>query len=456
MPQSKVPRRARTTSKRRHSRKTSARAAVPDPLKLAALPDEALLEIVQRQTFRYFWEGAHPVSGLACDRRTSGTPARDSLADPAAAPITIGGSGFGAMTLIVAVERGWITRDAALGRLRQMLDFLLCARCYHGAFPHFMDGRSGATVTFGRKDDGADLVETSFLVMGLLCARQYFDQDTAQERSIRARIDTLWNEVEWSWFTQGRDVLYWHWSPYNGWAMNHEIRGWNECLVTYVLAASSRRYPVPPDVYHRGFASGPGFCTGKSWYDVELPLGMPYGGPLFFTHYSFCGLDPRGLSDRYADYWEQNVRHVRINRAHCIANAKRFAGYGEQCWDLTASDDPDGYSAHAPDNDNGTISPTAALASLPYAPSEVMPVLRHFLRRHGKRVWRELGFVDAFNEERGWYADTFLAIDQGPIVVMIENHRTALLWKLFMAAPEVREGLRRLGFVSPHLGAGRR
>jgi hypothetical protein len=427
-------------------------AAARDPLQLAALPDDALLEIVQRQTFRYFWEGAHPVSGLAFDRLTSGKPVRDALAGP----VAIGGSGFGAMTLIVAAERGWVTRGAALERLGRMLDFLLCARCYHGAFPHFMDGRSGATVTFGRKDDGADLVETSFLVMGLLCARQYFDRDTDEERSIRARIDTLWHEVEWSWFTQGRDVLYWHWSPYNGWAINHEIRGWNECLVTYVLAASSPRYPIGPNVYHRGFASGPGFCNGNAWYDVELPLGMPYGGPLFFTHYSFCGLDPRGLSDRYADYWEQNVRHVRINRAHCIANPKRFAGYGESCWGLTASDDPGGYSAHAPDNDNGTVSPTAALASLPYAPREVMAVLRHFLKRHGKRVWRELGFVDAFNEARDWYADTFLAIDQGPIVVMIENHRTALLWKLFMAVPEVRDGLRRLGFASPHLGAGRR
>jgi hypothetical protein len=449
----KIPRTAGSSRKGSRPRKTTrAGATSRDPLKLAGLPDDALLEIVQRQTFRYFWEGAHPVSGLAFDRQTSGAAARDSLS----ATVAIGGSGFGVMTLIVAVERGWITRDAALGRLRQMLDFLLCARCYHGAFPHFMDGRSGATVTFGRKDDGADLVETSFLVMGLLCARQYFDQDAEEERAVRARIDTLWNEVEWSWFTRERDVLFWHWSPYNGWAMNHEIRGWNECLITYVLAASSRRYPIQPDTYHRGFASGPGFCNGNSWYDVELPLGMPYGGPLFFTHYSFCGLDPRGLSDRYANYWEQNVRHVRINRVYCAANPKGFAGYGESCWGLTASDDPDGYSAHAPDNDNGTISPTAALASLPYAPAEVMTVLRHFLTRHGKRLWRELGFVDAFNEARGWYADTFLSIDQGPIVVMIENHRTALLWKLFMGAPEVQAGLTRLGFSSPHFGAGRR
>lgn len=421
-----------------------------DPAKLAALPDDALLEAVQRQTFRYFWEGAHPDSSLAFDRRTAGTRTLDAAAEP----ITIGGSGFGVMALIVGVQRGWITRGAALERLGRMLEILLSARCYHGAFPHFMDGRNGATVRFGRKDDGADLVETSLLVMGLLCAREYFDRDTPEEAAARARITQLWHEVEWSWFTQGgREVLYWHWSPYNGWAMNHEIRGWNECLITYVLAAASPRYAIEPAVYHRGFASGDGFHNAKAWYDVELPLGMPYGGPLFFTHYSFLGLDPRDLTDRYASYWDQNLRHVQINRAHCIANPGHFAGYGDQCWGLTASDDPDGYLAHAPDNDNGTIAPTAALASLPYAPEEVMAVLRHFLQRHGKRLWREYGFVDAFCESRGWYANTFLAIDQGPIVIMIENHRTGLLWKLFMAVPEVQAGLRRLGFVSPHLKA---
>jgi hypothetical protein len=423
------------------------------PAKLATLPDDALLEIVQRQTFRYFWEAAHPVSGLAYDRRTLRKRAGDTVADQ----VTMGGSGFGVMALIVAAERGWVARDAALERLGRMLDLLVNARCYHGAYPHFMNGRTGETIPFWRKDDAADLVETSFLMMGLLCAREYFDRDTPEEAAARSLISILWNEVEWSWFTQGgREVLYWHWSPYNGWAMDHSIHGWNECLITYVLAASSPRYSIDPAVYHQGFASGSGFLNRKHWYDIELPLGMSYGGPLFFTHYSFCGLDPRGLTDRYADYWEQNVRHVLINRAHCVANPGEFEGYGESCWGLTASDDPKGYSAHTPDNDNGTISPTAALASLPYAPAEVMTVLRHFLKHHGKRLWRELGFVDAFCESQNWYADTFLAIDQGPIIVMIENHRTGLLWKLFMAVPEVQAGLRRLGFSSPHLKAAGR
>jgi hypothetical protein len=416
-----------------------------DPKALAALPDEALIEAVQRQTFRYFWDGADEASGLALDRRTT---AGDTDNDK----VAIGGSGFGVMAIIVAVERGWVTREAALQRLRRMLDALLRAERYHGAYPHFMDGASGKTIPMTPTDDAGDLVETSFLVMGLLCAREYFDEGTAFARRLRADIDAIWHGVEWDWYTRGgKDVLYWHWSPNNGWAMNHEVRGWNECLITYVLAVSAPRHAIDARVYHRGFAAGPGFVNGREYCGIELPLGLPYGGPMFFAHYSFMGLDPRGMKDRYADYWDLNTRHVQINRAYCLENPNGHAGYGETCWGLTASDDPDGYLAHAPDTDNGTVSPTAALASLPYAPAEVMQVLRHLLSAHGTRLWKEFGFVDAFCDGRGWTADTFLAIDQGPIVVMMENHRTGLLWNLFMSVPEVQAGLRALDFSSPHL-----
>jgi hypothetical protein len=426
----------------RSKKRTNKRSS---PEALAALPDDELLEVVQRQTFNFFWDGAHPTSGLAPDRRTS----RTQLADD---KVAIGGSGFGVMAIIVAVERGWITRDAAVERLGRMLEVLLRARVYHGAYPHFLNGRTGETIPFWRKEDGGDLMETALLLMGLLCARQYFSRNAPGENLIRGQISILWEEMEWSWYTQGgRNVLYWHWSPYNGWAMDHEIRGWNECLIAYVLAASSPRYSIDPIVYHRGFASGRGFFNGRSYYGVELPLGMPYGGPLFFAHYSFCGLDPHGLKDRYADYWELNVRHVRINHAHCVANPHQHKGYGDACWGLSASDEPGGYAPHAPDNDNGTISPTAALASMPYAPRESMHALRHFLVHHGENVWGRYGFVDAFCEAQNWYADTFVAIDQGPIIVMIENYRTGLLWKLFMGIPEVQNGLRRLGFTSPYL-----
>jgi hypothetical protein len=412
---------------------------------LARLPDEALLDAVQRQTFDFFWDGAHPLCGLAGDRRTTVAKPFDDL-------VATGGSGFGIMSILVAVERGWVSRAAAAERISSMLDLLTRATCYHGVFPHFMNGRTGATIPFMRKDDGADLVETSLLIMGLLCAREYFNGDAAFEAKIRGQTNYIWQDVEWDWFTRGgREVLSWHWSPNNGWALDLDIRGWNECLITYVLAASAPRYAIDPRVYHQGYAVGRDFSNGKSYYDIPLPLGLPCGGPLYFAHYSFCGIDPRGLQDRYADYWEQNQNHVRINHAHCARNPKNFKGYGDACWGLTSSDGADGYSSHAPDNDDGTISPTAALSSMPYSPRESLRAMRHFLDVHGEKVWGRYGFVDAFCETKNWYADTFLAIDQGPIIVMIENHRSGLLWKLFMQAAEIRSGLQALGFTSPQL-----
>jgi hypothetical protein len=339
-----------------------------------------------------------------------------------------------------------------VSRLLQMVRFLQRADSYHGILPHFLNGETGRTIPFSRKDDGGDLVETSFLIAGLLCARQYFDRPDAEEQELRRRINALWEEAEWSWHTQGgRNVLYWHWSPNQGWSMNHEIRGWNECLITYVLAASAPRYPIHPDVYHRGFADGRAFRNGREFYGITLPLGPDYGGPLFLAQFSFLGLDPRGLADRYADYFQQNVAHALINYEHCVRNPHGFKGYGPDCWGLTSSDDHLSYHGHAPDRDLGVITPSAALSSFPYTPEHSMAALRHFYQRLGDRIWGEYGFVDAFSETHDWYASWYLAIDQGPIVAMIENHRTGLLWNLFMSCPEIQAGLRRLDFTSPHV-----
>jgi hypothetical protein len=403
---------------------------------LLALADDAPLEEVARQTFAFFWEGAETGSFLARDRSTK-------TSDPQGDLVAVGGSGFGLMALVVAVERGWVSRGDALARLDRMITVLERAERHHGAFPHFLHGANGKTIPFGPKDDGGDLVETSFLMMGLITVRQYF----AAEENLTARINALWESVEWDWYRKGENVLYWHWSPNFGWAMNHQIRGWNETLITYVLAAGApARHAIGREVYEQGFCAGPDYLNGKTYHGVRLPLGPELGGPLFFAHYSFLGLDPRNLRDVHADYWQQNLAHVAINHAHCVANPNAFKGYGLDCWGITASDDPDGYDAHAPAHDNGTISPTAALSSFPYAPEAALAALRHFLTAHGDRIWSRFGFTDAFNETRDWWADTFLAIDQGPIVVMIENYRSGLLWKLFMSAPEVRRGLARLGF----------
>ncbi len=402
------------------------------------LSDSALLDLVQRQTFKYFWDFAHPVSGLAMER--SNDKQRPDI-------VTTGGSGFGVMAIVVAAEREWIKRDSAVARLLKILRFLEKSDHYHGIFPHWLNGATGKTVPFSRNDDGADLVESSFLFAGLLAVKEYFSNDNAEERELRNRINSLWNDAEWSWFTRdGSKTLYWHWSPNQGWKMNHKINGWNECLITYVLAASSPKYAISPDVYHEGWTNSRDFKNGKEYYGIRLPLGPDYGGPLFFSHYSFLGLDPRNLKDRYADYWEQNRNHVLINREHCIRNPNKFKGYSENSWGLTASDNHEGYNAHSPSNDLGVITPSAALSSFPYTPEYSMQALRHFYENLGDRIWGEYGFVDAFNESKDWYADSYLAIDQGPIIVMIENYRSGLLWKLFMANEDVKRGLDKLGF----------
>lgn len=402
------------------------------------LGDSALLTLVQQKTFDYFWKFAHPVSGLAPERTT--TPE----------VVTIGGSGFGVMAILVGIERKFITREQGLDRLLKIIRFLEKADHYHGIWPHWMNGATGKTIPFSRKDDGGDLVESAFMFQGLLAVQQYFDRNTPKEQELRNKITWLWNDAEWNWYTQGgQDVLYWHWSPNNGWSMNHTIRGWNECLITYVLAASSPKFPISAKAYHQGWVVSNYFKNGKDFFGIKLPLGFDYGGPLFFAHYSFLGLDPRGLKDQYADYWEQNTNHTLINRQYCINNPKQFKGYSADCWGLTASDNHEFYNAHSPTNDLGVITPTAALSSFPYTPAYSMQALKYFYNKAGARLWGEFGFYDAFSETHNWFDHQYLAIDQGPIVVMIENYRSGLLWRLFMSHPDIKKGLKGLGFSSP-------
>lgn len=399
------------------------------------IADEELLTLVQQQTFKYFYDFGHPASGMARERNTSGDI------------VTSGGSGFGIMALIVGIERNFITRAQGLERMEKILTFLEGADRFHGAWPHWMNGNTGDVVPFSPNDNGGDLVETSFLIQGLLTFRQYLDPGIINEKSLIDRINVLWHGVEWDWYTRGgQDVLYWHWSPDKQWAMNHAIRGYNEALITYFLAAASPIHPVSASVYHAGWAANGAIANNKAFYGITLPVGYDYGGPLFFAHYSFLGLDPRGLQDRYANYWTQNVNHSRINHAYVVDNPKSFVGYSDENWGLTASDSHQGYAAHSPTNDLGVISPTAALSSFPYTPAESMKALKFFYYALGDRLWGPYGFYDAFNLTEGWTADSYLAIDQGPIIVMIENYRTGLLWDLFMSAPEVVVAMDKLGF----------
>lgn len=411
--------------------------------KFPTITDDALLTLVQQQTFKYFWDFAHPVSGLARERNTSGDM------------VTMGGSGFGVMAIVTGIHRGFITRQQGLARMQTMVGFLKNnAQKFKGAFPHWMNGITGAVVPFSTKDNGADLVETSFLMMGLLTARQYFDGADAAEINLRNDINALYNAVEWSWFRKNNEnVLYWHWSPNFNWDMNLQIRGWNECLVTYVLAASSSTFSIPASVYTNGFTNNgnPPFKNGNSYYGYQLPLGEANGGPLFFAHYSFLGINPNGLNDVNANYLTQNKNHSLINYNHCRTNPRGYFGYSDSVWGLTASDIPNGYTASSPANDVGVIAPTAALSSFPYTPTESMKALKFFYYVLGDKLWKEYGFVDAFSLKDNWFANSFLAIDQGPIIVMIENHRSGLLWNLFTSCPEVKNGMRSLGFTAPYL-----
>ncbi|KYP15660.1 glucoamylase family protein [Flavihumibacter sp. CACIAM 22H1] len=415
--------------------------SIDSSAKFPTLSDEALLTKVQQQTFRYFWDFGHPVSGMARERNSSGDI------------VTTGGTGFGIMAMLAAVERGFINRQQGLDRIKTIVNFLETkAIRYHGAFAHWINGASGLTQPFSQKDNGADLVETSFLMMGLLSARSYFDAGTAAETDLRSAITDLYAAVEWDWFRRDNgDQLYWHWSPDYGWDMNLPIRGWNECLVTYVLAAGSPTHAIPKSVYDKGWAREGAMKNGAAYYGISLPLGEPFGGPLFLSQYSFLGINPIGLKDAYADYELQNKHHAQINYQHSLENPKKYYGYSAQVWGLSASDIPTGYSASSPTNDLGVIAPTAALSSFPYTPVESMQALKFYYYTLGDKLFKDYGFIDAFALHQPWFADSFLAIDQGPIIVMIENYRTGLLWNLFTSAPEVKAALTKLGFTAPYL-----
>lgn len=411
--------------------------------KFPVISDNALLDTVQGRTFKYFWDYGHPVSGLARER-SNATPET----------VTSGGSGFGIMCIPVAINRNFITRAQGLARMQTIVGFLKnTAQKFHGAFPHWLNGTTGAVIPFSIKDDGADLVETSYLMAGLLTARQFFNGADAAETALRNDINTLWNGVEWSWFRQGgQNVLYWHWSPNYAWQMNFKIQGWNECLITYIMAASSTTFAIPQVVYKEGFARNGGMQNGNTYYGYQLPLGPANGGPLFWAHYSFLGINPNGLTDIYANYQNQVVNHTKINYEYCKANPRGYFGYSASCWGLTASDVPSGYNANEPNNDIGVISPTAALSSFPYTPVESMNALKFFYYKLGDRAWKQYGFVDAMSLKDTWFAGSFLAIDQGPIMIMIENYRSGLVWNLLTSCPEIKNGMKNvLGFTAPYL-----
>jgi hypothetical protein len=412
------------------------------------LTDDSLMTLVEYRTFNYFWDGAEPNSGMARER----FHADNIYLENDKQIVTSGGTGFGVMVILVGIERGFISREQGIERLGKIVSFLEKADRYHGAWAHWIDGETGKTKPFSLKDNGADLVETAYLAQGLITVLEYLNTNQPVEKQLADRIEKLWKDIDWTFFTQGKDVLYWHWSPTNGWEINFPVQGYNECLILYVMAASSPTHSINPSVYHKGWARNGGINTSIEKYGYKLTLNHHYpeefGGPLFWSHYSYLGLDPRHLKDKYANYWEENVNHTLINYLWCVGNPKNFKGYDTNCWGLTASYSINGYAAHSPgmQYDLGVISPTAALSSFPYTPEYSMQALRHFYYNLGDSIWGEYGFYDAFSEQYNFFPKRYLAIDQGPIVVMMENYRTGLLWNLFMKNKDVQAGLSKLGF----------
>ncbi len=424
-----------------------------------SMTDFELLTMVQEACFQYYWEGAEENSGLAKENIAG----RHNM-------IASGASGFGIMALIAGTERKFITREQSIGRFLKIVNFLEKAATFHGAFSHFIDGPTGkAEPFFGKSDNGGDLVETSFLMQGLLAARAYFNGTDAREKIIRDKITAIWEKVEWSWYRQYPDskFLYWHWSPDQGWIINHRLIGWNETMATYLLAIASPTHSVPASMYYTGWANqdsigqqyrsgwggtkdGSMYTNGNTYYGIKLYAGVSNGGPLFFTHYSYLGYDPHDIKDKYTNYFLNNQDIARINYLYCLDNPGKYKGYGDSCWGLTASDGPYGYSADEPvlRQDRGKIAPTGAISSFPYSPIASMKALKNYYFNYGKFLWGEYGFRDAFDLTQNWCSEIYMGLNQAPMVVMIENYRTGLLWKLFMSDKDIQKGLSKLATES--------
>lgn len=419
------------------------------------LSDIDLIQKVQEDVLRYFWNYTHTNSKLARERLHENDLSFDENI------VTTGGSGFGFLNILMAIENQYINRTEGVSHLDTALNFLENADRFHGAWPHWMDGNNGQVIPFSPLDNGGDIVETAFLCQALICIREYFKNGNTREQELAQKADELWKGVEWNWYTNGENVLYWHWSPDFEWQINFPIKGYDEGLIAYIMAASSPTHPITADVYHNGWARNGNILNGATKYNIPVIFNHNGAndnvGPLFWAQYSYLTLDPRGLTDSYANYWDVVKNHTQVIYQHCIQNPNEYDGYNEKSWGLTASysrntDGSTGYAAHQPNNDKGVITPTAALSSIPYTPEESLKFLRYLYEEEQDEYIGIAGPYDAFSVHYQWKTPRYLAIDQGTIGPMMENYKTQLFWDLFMNAPEIRQGLINLGFSSAQHG----
>src|SRR5690348_11659615 len=403
-----------------------------------ALDPDQLLTEVQRASFDYFYLYAHPTSGLA---RASVRKDPDICA--------IGASGMGLFNLGVGIERGFITRQEGAEQTLKELRFLSGkAERFHGAFPHFINGETGVFIPFSKYDDGADIVETAYLMAGVLFAREYFSGSVPEEVEFRELTDKLWREVEWNWFVNMTGqvlAMIWHWSPNYGWKKHLNISGFNECQIVYVLALASPTHPIDARSYWQGWESER-YATDRAEFRIHLDLGsrLDVGPPLFETQFSYLGLDPRQIFFHGRSYFDHFKDFCRVQILYAESKSKVYRGYGP-LWGITASSGPDGYRPFAPGLlDTGTLAPTAAISSMPYVPNESLACLLELYQKYGSILWGPFGFYDSFNLSRHWVSKTYLCIDEGPIAPMIENYRSSLCWRTFMKSEEIQSVVKLL------------
>lgn len=418
--------------------------------------DAEFLDYLQQTTFDYFWYEANPTNGLVRDRSQPNSFA------------SIAGVGFGLTGIGIAIDRGWITREQGRQRvlvtLRTFRDGPQGTGAtgtigYKGWFYHFL-GLNTATRAWSSE---LSSIDTGLLLAGVLDAKQYFDANQPDEVEIRSAADTIFNRVDWQWMANGANSLTMGWKPESGFIASRWI-GYNEAMVLYILGLGAATNPLPA-IHWSSWTSGYAWRTNRGYAYVEFP-------PLFGHQYSHCWIDFRHIADPYMNargisYFENSRRATLAQRAYCIANPGGFAGYGSNVWGITACDGPGfgsfaGYNARgAPpaQNDDGTLAPTAVGGSLPFAPEVCLPTLRNLYDQFRTNLWTGYGFRDAFNLTANWWDPDVLSIDQGAMLLMIENYRSQKIWRRFMRLPEIRRGLQSAGFtnltfVSPTLERG--
>jgi hypothetical protein len=411
---------------------------------LAALPhafasDDEFLDYVQETSFDYFWYAANPANGLVPDRSASGSAC------------SIAAVGFGLTSIGIAVDRGWIARTQGVARVLTTLNTFLQGpqgpgttgiMGYKGWFYHFLDMNTAL-----RAGSELSSIDTALLLAGILYAKQFFDGSGADEASLRAAADAIFNRVDWTFMAQGTDAVAMGWQPTSGFSGYGNWIGYNEAMILYCLGLGTATNPLPASAWSR-------WTNGYTW-GTFYGQSFVWFAPLFGHEYSHCWIDFRHVADTYMNshnstYFENSRRAALAQVTYCSAAPK--TGYSSTVWGLTACDGPppNGYSARGlPPTalDDGTIAPTAAGGAMPFAPEYCLPTLRAFYSRFRSRIWTAYGFRDAFNIGAGWYDTDELGIDQGPIVIMIENYRTQRIWHRFMQNAEVQRGLQRAGFV---------